>query len=67
MEICHKYILGEQKAYPSCQFKVVAELKDDGVSGTTFERDDFKELIKLIEGQKACALCCYYGKRRHLY
>lgn len=53
LEICHKYILEEQKSYPNCQFRIVAKLKDDGVSGTTFERDDFKELVKLIESKKA--------------
>ncbi len=53
IEICEKFIAEERKAYPNCRFKVVATLQDDGVSGTTFERDDFKKLIKLIEDKKA--------------
>lgn len=51
--ICKRYIEDEQQKYPNIKFEIVAELYDDGISGTTFERDDFKELIKLIETKKA--------------
>ena len=51
--ICQKYILEEQKRIPNCHFHEVAILADDGISGTTFERDDFKELIQLILDKKA--------------
>lgn len=47
--MCHKYIEEEKKTYPNCQFIEVAVLKDDGVSGTTFDREDFKKLVNLIE------------------
>lgn len=53
IDICKRYIEDEQQKYPNITFKIVAELFDDGISGTTFERDDFKELIKLIETKKA--------------
>ncbi len=53
IEICKKYIEEEQKRYPKCKFNIVAILKDDGISGTTFERKDFKKLISLIEEKKA--------------
>ena len=53
IDICKRYIEDEQQKYPNIKFEIVAELYDDGISGTTFERDDFKELIKLIEAKKA--------------
>lgn len=53
IDICKRYIVDEQQKYQSIKFEIVAELFDDGISGTTFERDDFKELIKLIEAKKA--------------
>ena len=53
IDICKRYIEDEQQKYPNLKFEIVAELFDDGISGTTFERDDFKELIKLIETKKA--------------
>lgn len=53
IEICQKFIEEEQKAYPNIRFEIVATLKDDGVSGTTFDRDDFKKLVKLIQDKKA--------------
>lgn len=53
IDICKRYIEDEQQKYPNIKFEIVAELFDDGISGTTFERDDFKELIKLIENKKA--------------
>ena len=53
IDICKRYIEDEKQKYPNIKFEVVAELFDDGISGTTFERDDFKELIKLIENKKA--------------
>lgn len=53
IDICKRYIEDEQQKYPNIKFEIVAELFDDGISGTTFERDDFKELIKLIETKKA--------------
>ena len=53
IEICHKYIEEEQKIYPNCIFKIVEILKDDGVSGTTFDRTDFNKLVNLIENKKA--------------
>ena len=53
IDICKRYIEDEQQKYPNIKFEIVAELFDDGISGTTFERDDFKELIKLIESKKA--------------
>ncbi len=52
IEICQKYVEEEKKAYPNCQFVEVAILKDDGVSGTTFDREDFNKLIKLIENKQ---------------
>ncbi len=53
IDICKTYIESEKQKYPNIRFEVVAELFDDGISGTTFERDDFKELIRLIENKKA--------------
>jgi site-specific DNA recombinase len=53
INICKQFIEAEEKEYPDCKFKIVAILKDDGVSGTTFDRDDFKELVKKIETQQA--------------
>lgn len=53
IDICQRYIDDERQKYPNIQFKVVAKLSDDGVSGTTFDRNDFKELIKLIETKQA--------------
>ena len=53
INICKRYLEDEQQKYPNIKFEIVAELFDDGISGTTFERDDFKELIKLIETKKA--------------
>lgn len=53
IDICKRYIEDEKQKYPNIKFEIVAELFDDGISGTTFERDDFKELIKLIENKKA--------------
>lgn len=53
IDICRRYIEDEKQKYPNIKFEIVAELFDDGISGTTFERDDFKELIKLIENKKA--------------
>lgn len=52
IDICKRYIEDEQQKYPNIKFEIVAELFDDGISGTTFERNDFKELIKLIEIKK---------------
>lgn len=53
LELCRDYIEEEKKEYPSIQFVIVDELFDDGVSGTTFDRDDFNKLVKLIEAKKA--------------
>ena len=53
IEICKKFIMEEEKNDATCDFKIVAILKDDGISGTTFERNDFKKLIKMIEEKKA--------------
>lgn len=53
IDICKRYIDEEKRKYPNIEFKIVAELFDDGISGTTFERDDFKELIKMIETKQA--------------
>lgn len=53
IEICKRFIYFEQKEYPDCHFKIVAILKDDGVSGTTFNRNDFKKLLKKIELKQA--------------
>jgi len=53
IDICKRYIKEEEQRYPNIQFKIVAELFDDGISGTTFERDSFKELIRLIENKQA--------------
>ena len=53
IEICKKYIEEEKKAYPNCRFIEVAILKDDGVSGTTFDREDFNKLVNLIEKKQA--------------
>jgi len=53
IEICKKFIMEEEKNESACHFKIVAILKDDGISGTTFERNDFKKLVRLIEDKKA--------------
>lgn len=39
-------------------FVVYDEYTDDGVSGTTFERDDFKRMIRDIEGGKVGIVLC---------
>ena len=49
IKVCQNYIEEEKRNYPNCKFKEVAILKDDGVSGTTFNREDFNKLVKLIE------------------
>lgn len=53
IEICHEYIEEEKAEYPNCEFVIVDELYDDGISGTTFDRADFNKLVKLIEDKKA--------------
>lgn len=53
LEICREYIEDEMQEYPNVQFKVVAELWDDGVSGTTFDRDSFNEVIRKLETGEA--------------
>lgn len=53
IDICKRYIEEEKRKYPNIRFEIVATLYDDGISGTTFDRDDFKEIIKLIETNKA--------------
>ena len=53
IDICRRYIDEEKKKYENIKFNIVAELFDDGISGTTFERNDFKELIKMIESKQA--------------
>lgn len=53
IDMCQKYIKEEEKTYPYCQFIEVAILKDDGISGTTFDREDFHKLINLIEEKQA--------------
>ena len=53
IKVCQNYIEEEKKNYPNCQFIEIAILKDDGVSGTTFNREDFNKLVKLIEQKKA--------------
>ncbi len=49
IKVCQNYIEEEKRAYPNCRFNEVAILKDDGISGTTFNREDFNKLVKLIE------------------
>lgn len=51
--MCKNYIEEEKKLYLDCHFIEVAILKDDGISGTTFEREDFQKLVTLIEQKKA--------------
>ena len=53
IEICRRYIEDEERNYPNCKFEIIAILKDDGISGTTFDRTDFKKLLQLIEEKKA--------------
>ncbi len=53
IKICKRYIEEEKKAYPDCQFIEIAILQDDGVSGTTFDREDFNKLVKLVEEKQA--------------
>lgn len=53
IEICKRYIEDEKQNYPDCKFQITAILTDDGISGTTFEREDFKKLLQLIEEKKA--------------
>ncbi len=51
--MCKNYIEEEKKLYQDCHFIEVAILKDDGISGTTFDREDFQKLVSLIEQKKA--------------
>lgn len=53
IEICKRYIEEEQKRFPNCIFETIATLTDDGISGTTFDRADFKELVQLIEEKRS--------------
>ena len=53
INICRKFIEEEKRIYSNCQFKIVDILNDDGISGTTFDRNDFKKLINLIETKQA--------------
>lgn len=52
IEMCQKFIEEEKNIYSNCQFIEVAILNDDGISGTTFDREDFNKLILLIEKKK---------------
>ena len=49
IELCHDYIEEEKKEYPGCNFSIVEELYDDGISGTTFNRNSFNKLLELIK------------------
>lgn len=51
--ICKRYIEEEHSRFPNCTFEIISILKDDGISGTTFERENFKELVRLIEEKQA--------------
>ncbi len=51
--MCKNYIEEEKNIYVDCLFTEVAILKDDGISGTTFDREDFQKLVSLIEQKKA--------------
>ena len=51
--MCKNYIEEEKNMYEDCLFTEVAILKDDGISGTTFDREDFQKLVNLIEQKKA--------------
>lgn len=53
IEICRDYIENEKLEYPNCRFEIIEELYDDGVSGTTFNRNSFNKLKELIEEKKA--------------
>ncbi len=53
IKVCQNYIEEEKRIYLNCKFIEVAILKDDGVSGTTFNREDFNKLVKLIEQKEA--------------
>lgn len=52
IEICKEYITEEQKQNPDIKYFIVEELYDDGISGTTFNREGFKKILKLIEENK---------------
>ena len=51
--MCKNYIEEEKNMYEDCLFTEVAILKDDGISGTTFDREDFQKLVNLIEQKQA--------------
>ncbi|HBA37940.1 MAG TPA: hypothetical protein DCY94_04395, partial [Firmicutes bacterium] len=53
VEVCKRYIEEEKVRFSDCIFEVIATLTDDGISGTTFNREDFKELVRLIEDKRA--------------
>ena len=53
IKVCQNYMAEEKRNYPNCKFREVAILTDDGVSGTTFNREDFKKLVRLIEQKEA--------------
>ena len=53
LELCRQFIEEEKQTYPNINYVIVKELYDDGISGTTFDRDDFNKLVKLIEENKA--------------
>ena len=48
IDICRRYIDEEKKKSPNIEFRIIDELYDDGISGTTFEREKFKELCEKI-------------------
>lgn len=56
IEICKEFIEEEMQEYPDIQFKIVAELYDDGITGTTFNRDSFNKAIKMLETKQATML-----------
>jgi len=53
INICKEYIEDEIKKYPNCKFNIVAELYDDGISGTTFNRNAFNNVIKMLNNKSA--------------
>lgn len=52
IELCREFIENEKNEYLDCKYTIIDELYDDGVSGTTFDREDFNKVIKLIENKK---------------
>ncbi len=53
IEICREFIEEERQEYSDIEYRILDSLYDDGISGTTFNRNSFNKVIKILEAKKA--------------